>query len=714
MEEDPANDENEGNESHSRENENNDSDGNERPPSEGYENATENNEKDEPDNQNEGTERPPSEENQIETNDYEVDEEIENQTKSQASLINEEIKSVIDTETEETIPDEAPVVVEHSSKKESEDVDLPPVEEDLIATYEGSMNHGLEEVPSTGRIETPKVEEDADIMEDPDLLTNKDDLEQDLYNIDEFHGDPVPDVAVEEKNLNQADNNDLPDDPFLIVGRKLSSNSSSNLKIPADITVNSSNSSSLLKGADSTIDTLNYSMSTVQSTKQAMTDKENFDNTNNTSNNNNNDDDDSLFKDVEKEMSVPSKKERIQKSASNDDEKKVSPRAAALAKLKRKSSKNVDKVEIPETAAPEEKEKEPEKIPTSPDAKNNPWEAKPKSSKKIPAKAGIAQQQHPSAEGNNDLSMQDKISQAEQAALRDKQERMEKLNLKKFKRNAEKLQKEQQQQQQQQQPHSDREDPLVKGKKSQRGGNNSNKEQGHETDDNASVSKTEQHKNRIPRRKSKDEKLPSARDGETAVPTNNEENEKNPKLPAIANKQLPRKPVPKEKKESLPDPQQPANNQEDSPFFLPEISPTKKPIKFPAKSKYANNLRSQVRASKHEVTESADDSSILSQDEIKKHEEKKKLSKMPHSSPSDRHPSEEQHDGAMADHEDDDDASTVRRNGGKKLKPLYLRMIEKAEKKIKKEEKMKVRLPFCFIIIYSLFICSLFLFHFFL
>jgi hypothetical protein len=707
MEEDTGNDENEGNESHSRENENNDSDGNERPPSEGYENATGNNEKHEDDNANEGTERPPSEENEIGTNDDEVDEEIEYQTKSQASLINEEIKSVLDTETEEIIPDEAPVVVEHPSKKESEDLDLPPVDEDLIATYEGSMNHGLEEVPSTGRIETPK-EEEADIMEDPDLLTNKDDPEQDLYNIDEFHGEPVPDVAAEEKNLNRANNNnDLPDDPFLIVGSKLSSNSSSNLKIPADITVNSSNSSSLLKGADSTIDTLNYSMSTVHSTTRqhpAVTDKENFDNTNNTSNNNNNnnDDDDSLFNDVEKDMSVPLKKEKIQKSASNDDEKKVSPRAAALAKLKRKSSKNVDKVEIPETPVPEEKEKEPEKIPKRPDAKNNPWEAKPKSSKKVPAKAGIAQQQHPPAEGNNDLSTQDKISQAEQAALRDKQERMEKLNLKKFKRNADKLQKEQQQQQQQQ-PHSDREDPLVvKGKKSQRGGgNNSNKEQGHETDDNASVSKTEPPKNRIfLRRKSKDDKLPSDRDGETAVPANHEENEKNPKLPAIANKQPPRKPAPKEKKELLPDPQQPANNQEDSPFFLPEVSPTKKPIKMPAKSKYANNLRSQVRASKHEVNESADDSSILSQDEIKKHEEKKKLSKMPHSSPSDRHPSEEQHDGAMADHEDDDDASTVRRNGGKKLKPLYLRMIEKAKKKIQKEEKMKVRLPsyvvFCF------------------
>ena len=353
-------------------------------------------------------------EEKIENNNLELD--VNNdEIKSVKSLqSDDERKNSLVIEDEE-IKDDAVVVVDNSPKKERVIEDLPPVEEDIANVVGGSA------------------------------------LEED--NIDEVHGQPIPDEVQEEPNLTL--NQEGFDDPFLIVGKKLSSSS--------------------LKQ-----DTLAYSISPSRS-KNTLND------------------DDSLFKDVDNDLGdhhpSPEKKNPEPKEEPVEKEK-ISPRQQALAKLKKKSisdmnqpppqEKNNDNVPPPEETPSSSSVSHQEKSQQE-DKKNNPWDSKTNRQKKEKEKEKEKVKQPPAShqKPESELSAQEKVAQAEMIALKDKKDREEKLNLKKFKKNIEKLQEPGAQ--------SDKEsvDPAMKSKRSTRRGSKDNK-LSNEQEDNSSVTSSRQ------------------------------------------------------------------------------------------------------------------------------------------------------------------------------------------------------------------------------
>lgn len=480
------------------------------------------------------------------------------------------------------------------------------------------------------------------------------------------------------------------DDPFLLVGKKLSSSNTSLSTMRQD--------------------SLQYSLSS-KGTTAANT---------STLQNHNNEDDDSLFNDVDHDMSrfggSPEKKnldEEKPRTIETDDQKpplssiktikslsqnlvketfeaagKVSPRSPKSSRndsetkqkeegneeMKSEVSQKNDAISITETKNKVKKsEKEKGKVSKEEieKEKEKPKEEKEKEKEKLPfrAKKGLPKsnvipapdQKDPAA---SDLTPQEMADQAEKQALQQKKEREEKLQLKKFKRNIEKLQQPEDQNKENEQEGAHR-------KKSIR-----NKED-HKEKNEAVV---EDKPKRTNRRLSKEK--PETKDNDHLKPQENitdTETQKQPrsylkrKVPSTLKKDenhadndhhLPDV-VPSSRrqieKEESKDPDNPITD---------SLNPPKRkvhPSKFPA------IIRNKVhQKEKFELETSADDSSINT--------EKRQRIRVPFSSPSER------------GHHSENNSESKH----KKRKPLYLRLEEKARRLRMEEEKIKVSKEYLF------------------
>jgi hypothetical protein len=334
---------------------------------------------------------------------------------------------------------------------------------------------------------------------------------------------------------------------------------------------------------------------------------------------------------------------------------------------------------------------------------------------KKPPKAKTMQ----NSNSNHQLSAQEMTEKAEEAALKDKQDRMEKLQLKKLKKGIENVQHHGGQHHQDDSANKDA-DPNKAIKASKAG----NKTDRSATDDEGGP-KTK----RTGRKNSRENGMYSHREnkepGESDVETGREGESKAPVKKTgrngsveydpkdMANQVKKEKPKPydamfpvikvKGKKEDHSHASIVAAMSGDKAVVASDNESQRAVPKAksapPKKSKFPAIIRRQVKVTQHAFPEAGQDLE-MSADDIsihKSYNEKDRDSKMPHSSP-------ERNSKKLAEPTSDSKSN-------KKPKPLYLRMIARANRKIMEEEKQKVIIKAILLLTYGTIKSSLSHYH---